>query len=226
MEHGLWGKDTPLGFSDYKDYATAVMGENVQASTAAKHFGQEHVGDPVMIQKVEKQIEELEAHLAAVDDDTPLNQFELIHSELTFKNEMLKALKPQQSHHAPPGELRWGPGKALRLADMDDYIKTEHVDMRNSQGLTHVAYHYGRSHQNDPATIAATKAYRDELLLKLYNMRENARREGREQTQAELEAEAPIVAEIQIQSEALEYMDFESALRSQKREAINSFKRD
>lgn len=228
-EEGKWGKGVPLRYADYRLYIENIGRDKMKAAEAAQHFGEAHAGDLELIALVEAQIKDLEEYSSKETDPNDLELGMALYNEIAFRREMLNALTRKQKNSEVAAvkvddQLKpWGSGKALKLVDVKRYVEIEDVNMLGAAGLTHAARHYGKVHQNDVRTIKATKDYRLLLLNQIKILNERVKSEGREHTQEELELEASLALDAHVQMEALEFMDYESALSSGKMEAIQSF---
>jgi len=105
----------------------------------------------------------------------------------------------------------WGPQKPLRYKDYVRYKEQFGLD----DGITHSAYHFGKTHRGNPETIAKVKALRDQL-------RQEADKIDLS-TLENIQKSMDTSFDAQIQSEALEMMDWRTAWLSGKESVIETY---
>jgi hypothetical protein len=121
-------------------------------------------------------------------------------------------------------DTRWGSAKPLLLEDMVDYAKLHGL---NPESLTTIAYHYGQSQRGDVNTIRSVKKYKAELLEEMDRLGEQM--ENLDYGTVAFDNIAKEMTRVggrhQLQMEALEMMDWASALKfaPNKTDVIESF---
>jgi len=214
-----WGPGRTLKYSDVKSYAALheldiglglkqiaihyanLLGSNAETFKAAQEYKNE------LSEKIEQLENDPNADIQAQFDATYDYELQkhILEQQNPAQNEVGKSNQPGS----------WGFGKPLKFKDMKAYAREHSLDY--SQGLTHIARHYGQAHRGDAETIAAVKAH-----WKVVNEREKILNAD---PNLDLELYQANSFDSQTQQESLEMMDWDFALKSKKEDVISTFKK-